>query len=1011
MQDVAPGLGLEGEAGATRVHGDPARELLDSAPFGAFLVEPSQILRWSNRTFADQLGYSAAEMTGRNISQIVSDAKVSEYLARGETISELSTLFVAKDGSIHPSSLSMQPHFEDGALRHTRCFTRPQKSEAIVEDRFRTIADMMPTLLAYVDRSQRYLALNRSYERWFGVPTEQMIGRELKDVLGPRAFELLRGHVETVLAGTAVSFASAVAYDLGGERYIEATYTPHFGADGQVDGFVSLVSDATEKKRFEDARAQAVKRSEQLARITALLARAISRDEVYCAIVDGSCAIVEARACGLWMIDETEDVLRLVRSAGFSESSKGAMERLPLDLSPSVPVVDAFRKKEPLWFDSREEILAGYPHLGSLMIDGQKYRSVCLPVLAADRAFGAFSFSFEDECELDQEQRAFLLMVARSAGQALERMRLFEAEHASRAQAEASAARMELLSRASKTFAAAGPDTAGLLQTVAREATGANADSCAILLIAEDREHLVPVASHFRSEAAGRAARAMVASSPLKLANGLNGSVAKSGRTLRIADISEFSQNLPEEHRDYLAEHRIGSTMIVPLRARAEVIGTLTLTRERGRAPFGEDDQHLFEELAERAAMAILTAQLYRDNQQARTRAELLYHLARSLIEANSAEDVYQAALEAIARALGTDRSAILLFDEKGVMRFHSWRGLSEEYRLAVEGHSPWQREASDPQPIFIADIFEDPSLANLLPVIGREGVRSLGFIPLIAGGRLLGKFMVYYGAVHQLSPQELELARAIANHVAAAVSRFKAVDQLQQTVHFNEMFTAVLGHDLRNPLAAIMTAAQVAMKRGDDEKILKPLSRIMNSGERMSRMIDQLLDFTRVRVGEGIPLSPRPIDVVVVLRQVIDELEGAHPTWKFLVESTGDTTGTWDPDRLLQVFSNLTGNAVQHGFVDEGVRLRVDGSASDRVFVEIWNRGRIPEEITAKLFEPMTGGKRRRDKSQGLGLGLFISQRIAEAHGGEISVRSTAEGTLFTVSLPRARSEAMLDL
>ncbi|HEY4224016.1 MAG TPA: ATP-binding protein, partial [Myxococcota bacterium] len=117
---------------------------------------------------------------------------------------------------------------------------------------------------------------------------------------------------------------------------------------------------------------------------------------------------------------------------------------------------------------------------------------------------------------------------------------------------------------------------------------------------------------------------------------------------------------------------------------------------------------------------------------------------------------------------------------------------------------------------------------------------------------------------------------------------------------------------------------------------------------------------------------------------------------------SAGDTRGTWDADRLMQVFSNLIGNAVQHG--TGTVRVRVDGLAAGVVVVQVQNDGVIADSLLGTLFEPMAGGASRRDGSRGLGLGLYITQQIIMAHRGTIEVRSSVEhGTAFTIRLPRA--------
>jgi signal transduction histidine kinase len=280
-----------------------------------------------------------------------------------------------------------------------------------------------------------------------------------------------------------------------------------------------------------------------------------------------------------------------------------------------------------------------------------------------------------------------------------------------------------------------------------------------------------------------------------------------------------------------------------------------------------------------------------------------------------------------------------------------------------------------------------------------------------VNAGRLIGKFMVYYDHPHAFAPHEIETARAIANHLASVITRFTVLTKLEDTVRQNELFAAVLAHDLRNPLGAIMTAAQLALRRQEGEtggstRNPKPLSRIIASGERMTAMIDQLLDFARVRSGGGIEIHPRPSDLSELCAQAVGELELARPECKIRRALAGDQSGTWDPDRLLQVLSNLIGNAGQHGDPAGGVSIRIDGNERDHVTVTVENDGAIPESLLPHLFDAFRSTRHRRDQSRGLGLGLYIVREIVRAHGGAVDVTSSeTAGTKFTVRLPRHAS------
>jgi signal transduction histidine kinase len=228
--------------------------------------------------------------------------------------------------------------------------------------------------------------------------------------------------------------------------------------------------------------------------------------------------------------------------------------------------------------------------------------------------------------------------------------------------------------------------------------------------------------------------------------------------------------------------------------------------------------------------------------------------------------------------------------------------------------------------------------------------------------------------------------------------------EELERALHFSEMFVGILGHDLRNPLSGVTTAARLLVRRAESEKVAKPATRILSSAERMARMIDQLLDFTRIRLGQGLPLERTRVDLVEICRMAIDELE--TPASTIALQSAGDLVGQWDGDRLAQMISNLIGNALVHGASGGPVAVRLDGRGSE-VVVEVSNAGVVAPDVLPMMFQPMRSGleSHRPARSSGLGLGLFISREIVVAHAGLIDVASSAaDGTRITVRLPRHR-------
>jgi len=220
----------------------------------------------------------------------------------------------------------------------------------------------------------------------------------------------------------------------------------------------------------------------------------------------------------------------------------------------------------------------------------------------------------------------------------------------------------------------------------------------------------------------------------------------------------------------------------------------------------------------------------------------------------------------------------------------------------------------------------------------------------------------------------------------------------------YRDQFVGVLGHDLRNPLNAITAGAALLTMSGDsDQRQSRVGSRILRSAQRMDRMIHDLLDLTRARLGGAIPLKRERTDLEKVCQEVLLEIQAAHATAVVRFEAGGDLTGEWDSDRLTQVVSNLLGNAIQHG--DGSPVTLAAHSDAEHVVVAVHNCGApIPEEFRHFLFEPLVRrASATADGGTSIGLGLFIARAIVASHRGEISFTSSeTDGTTFAVRLPR---------
>lgn len=213
------------------------------------------------------------------------------------------------------------------------------------------------------------------------------------------------------------------------------------------------------------------------------------------------------------------------------------------------------------------------------------------------------------------------------------------------------------------------------------------------------------------------------------------------------------------------------------------------------------------------------------------------------------------------------------------------------------------------------------------------------------------------------------------------------------------ERFIGILGHDLRTPLSAVLTGAALLEQTQGPETVARAAAAIGRSALRMERMIEDLLDFARGRLGGGIAIRREPIDLGRLLMEEAEEMRHAYPGREIRCDASGDLAGSWDPSRVEQMLSNLVGNAIQHGAGPVSVAALGEG---DAVILRIHNQGGpIPDSVMKSLFEPFHG--RARQDSDGLGLGLYIVSEIVRAHGGSLSVSSTEdEGTTFVVRLPR---------
>jgi signal transduction histidine kinase len=239
-----------------------------------------------------------------------------------------------------------------------------------------------------------------------------------------------------------------------------------------------------------------------------------------------------------------------------------------------------------------------------------------------------------------------------------------------------------------------------------------------------------------------------------------------------------------------------------------------------------------------------------------------------------------------------------------------------------------------------------------------------------------------------------LRFNEAIDQALAESIASFSAeVDRSRN------LLLGMLGHDMRNPLMSILLSAQHVARMNTGADLSAVGARLLKSGARMRALLDELVDFSRTRLGVGISIKRRPIDLRSVFHDELELIRTAYPQARLALSVSGDTAGRWDASRIHQVLGNLVSNGLKYGS-SSSVTVQLTGMP-DAVVFAVENAGEpIAQEHLATLFDPLTRAGKQDD--EGLGLGLYIVQQIVVAHGGRIDVSSTNGITRFEVTLPR---------
>jgi signal transduction histidine kinase len=380
-----------------------------------------------------------------------------------------------------------------------------------------------------------------------------------------------------------------------------------------------------------DGQRQAAERLPRLLAMTAALADALTREQVAHAVVEQGVAALGAHAGALALLADDAATLEVVRALGYLRDLLETYRSFPL--SAPLPLARAVRDGEPVWLSSAAERAAHFPEM-SAHFPGLDDAWAALPLIIHGRPVGAFGLSFDGPREFTQADRAFMRALAQQCAQALHRAQLCTAEREARLAAERAAQRQALLAEAARAFIEAGPDTRGVLNAVTVRLAEVLGDTCAIALLAEDGQQLEVAALHGRDPEAAEFARATLAARPLRIGEGIPGTVVQTGQPalVPLVDVQHSLLTLPPEYREAFERVGVRSVVAAPLRTRSKVLGVATMTRKAGSPAFDAEDLALLVDLADRAGLVIERAQLYEQAQAAvRLRDEFLSVAAHEL--------------------------------------------------------------------------------------------------------------------------------------------------------------------------------------------------------------------------------------------------------------------------------------------------------------------------------------------------------------------------------------------
>ena len=735
--------------------------------------------------------------------------------------------------------------------------------------------------------------------------------------------------------------------------------------------------------------------------------------EVACRI--GSEAM-EAKSGALWLL-QPDGSLHLAGNWGTPARFMEAFLVLPA--SEGGPAVQVARSREALWVESDEDYRTASPEIFSVAQRAGRLSSFgAVPLLLRGGCLGVIVFSHAAPHRYEEDERAFYRMVAEHCAQAIDRARLLEAERRSNG-------RLLLLAQVGEALASSLQLDEGLT-LLARRVVPAFADWCVVDLLEDDGRvrrvatvHPDPAQVALAEERARSGVRRLGDDSPIVR-------VIERGAPIfhpRLpAAVAESVARSPEE---LAALRQLVSAISIPLLRAGRPVGVISFTTTAGDSArvYTEDDFRFAQELGRRAGLAVANAQAYRRVRQGRERLAALQEVTLKLTVAQTVEEVARVSIEAGAAATSAPIATVYLLHENLELVAH--RGLSAQQ---VEAHRLLPRDARraaaevarSGEPIWVESVAQHEERypgqpQRLAASVG--ALLSFVSLPLRAKSGVLGVLTYAFREEHRFGADERVFLETLAESCGQSLERARLLDvaraaaeRAEQASRVKDEFLAMLGHELRNPLAPIFTALEL-MKLRPQPGAGRERTIIERQARHLARLVDDLLDVSRIAAGR-VRLDLAPVELA---EAVARGLELARP----LVEQNQHALRAEVPQgllvkgdltRLSQVVSNLLNNAAK--YTPPGGNLAVRAAREgDWLVLRVTDDGLgLSPALLPRVFDLFSQGSQSLDRARGgLGLGLAIVRSLVQLHGGTVTAHSEGEGrgSEFVVRLPALEAAA----